>query len=112
AAHPQAKWILSVPADTPFLPKDLVSRLLTATPAHDVVLASRGGWTHSVIGLWSPALAQPLEDALRQGARKVDAWARRFRLATVAFDEDVPIDPFLNINTPAELDAAESYCAS
>jgi molybdopterin-guanine dinucleotide biosynthesis protein A len=108
-AHPNAAWIATAPVDTPFLPRDLVARLMAAAPEHDVVLASRHGWRHPVVGVWSLGLRAELEKALRDGVRKVDDCARHFRLATVAFDAEAPIDPFFNVNTPADLETAEAY---
>jgi molybdopterin-guanine dinucleotide biosynthesis protein A len=85
---------------------------MAATAGHDIVLAERGGRLHPVFGVWSRALHDDLEDALRAGVRKVEAWARGYRLTTVSFDDDTPIDPFFNINTPEDLKIAEAYCAS
>jgi len=112
AHHPRAQWIASAPVDTPFLPTDFVARLMAATAEHDVVLAARGGWLHPVVGLWSLSLRTELEKSLRAGDRKVDAWARRFRMATVPFDEACAVDPFFNVNTPEDLATAEAFYAS
>jgi molybdopterin-guanine dinucleotide biosynthesis protein A len=97
--------VLTVPADTPFLPRDLVTRLSAAgTPA----LARSGGRIHPVVGLWPLALRDDLRRSLREaGVRKVEAWTGRLDPAIVDFEAGA-IDPFFNINTPEDLTRAEA----
>lgn len=110
AAHrPQARYIVTVPADGPFVPRDLVQRLAHALVADDaeLVTAASGVQTYPVVGLWPMRLRQALRDALvREDLRKVDAWTGRFRRAVAAFAAK-PIDPFFNANTPEQLAEAE-----
>jgi molybdopterin-guanine dinucleotide biosynthesis protein A len=103
--HPFARAVLTVPADTPFLPRDLVTRLSAAgTPA----LARSGGRIHPVVGLWPLALRDDLRRSLREaGVRKVEAWTGRLDPAIVDFEAGA-IDPFFNINTPEDLTRAEA----
>jgi len=103
AAH-GATDLLSIAADTPFLPTDLVSRLDAARSEACVPLAcaGSGGWTHPVIGLWPVILADTLEADLRAGTRKIDAWTARHGVATAVFGCD-PFDPFFNVNRPEDL---------
>lgn len=109
ATHaPATAWLVSVPADTPFLPPDLVPRLQAARVAAAAVLAcaESGGRLHPVVGLWPVRLASELRQALLgEGLRRVEAWATRYPLARATFAAQ-PYDPFLNLNTPAELRAA------
>ena len=103
AAHPSASAVLTVPADTPFLPRDLAARLKAAgAPA----MARSGGRVHPVVGLWPLALRDQLRRALRdEGVRKVEDWTGRLDPAVVDFPVE-PIDPFFNINTPDDLTRA------
>ena len=101
--YPGAAQIVSVPADTPFLPRDLVARLQAGAP---LAVATSDRRTHPVVGLWPVALADDLEAALRAGQRKIDAWTARHGVVEIAFPTD-PIDPFFNINTAADLAEAE-----
>jgi molybdopterin-guanine dinucleotide biosynthesis protein A len=110
AVHPGAADVLSVPTDTPFLPGDLVARLLAGRGAHPLACAASGGWTHPVIGLWPVALADALEAALRGGERKIDAFTARHGVAEIDFPTD-PFDPFFNVNRPDDLVAAEALIA-
>ncbi len=110
AAHrPDATWILSAAADTPFLPRDLVARLHRARAEQNAQLAvaASGGRSHPVIGLWSVALREQLRHALAvEDIRKVGRWTARFRLATVTWPTE-PFDPFFNANTAEDIATAE-----
>lgn len=103
---PQARYLLTVPADCPFLPADLVARLAAAA-ADGAACATSGGRAHGVIGLWNIAARGALRHLLvEQGIRRVDAWLAR--AGAVAVDWPVmPYDPFLNLNTPEDFAAAE-----
>lgn len=108
--HPNVTHVLSVPTDTPFLPVDLVARLLAGRGTLPLACAASGGWTHPVIGLWPVSLADALEGALRAGERKIDAFTARYGVAGVDFDT-APIDPFFNVNQPEDIATAESLIA-
>lgn len=99
--------VLSVPSDTPFLPLNLVSRLADARAATGAAIACSGGRQHHLTGLWSTAMAAKLEELLlRDKLRRMMDLATVFEIA-VADWQTVPHDPFLNINTPDDLVAAE-----
>jgi len=107
--HPDIKWIVSFPADAPFVPPDLVQRYLDAAEEQSADLASArsAGRSHPVCGLWSTALASDLRHALiDENIRKIDRWTARHRLAEVEFETD-PYDPFFNINESDDLQRAE-----
>jgi molybdopterin-guanine dinucleotide biosynthesis protein A len=106
--RPDCPLVASVATDAPFLPIDLVSRMMQALSAEgaDLACAASGGQAHPVIGLWPVRLRDDLRHALvDEGVRKVDAWTARYRLATVNF-ADTPIDPFFNANRPQDLERA------
>ncbi len=103
-----AEWLLTVPTDAPFLPLDLVQRLHAAAgEGTETVVARSHGRSHPVVALWHRSLLQPLRVALiEQDIRKID----RFTAAHKTLHVDWPTaagDPFVNINTPDELAAAE-----
>jgi molybdopterin-guanine dinucleotide biosynthesis protein A len=111
--RPDCDMIVSAPTDAPFLPRDLVARLLQGMAAEgaDLACAASGGQPHPVVGLWPVRLRDSLRQALAaEGVRKVDVWTARYRLATVPF-ADTPIDPFFNANRPADLAAAATLLA-
>ena len=104
--------IVSVAADTPFFPTNLVSALDTASSHMDVPIALaatkiEGGKTvrHPTFGLWPVALREDLRSALQDGLRKVVLWTDQHGAETHVFDSG-EIDPFFNINTPEDLELA------
>ena len=110
AQAPEVADLVSVPTDTPFLPPDLVRRLLAARAAAgaEVACAASLGRAHPVVGLWPVRLAPMLRHALvAEGERGVARFAARFPGAEVTFPA-VPLDPFLNANSPEDLARAEA----
>jgi len=113
AHHPHARFVVTAPADGPFLPRDLVQRLMDALTAEDAELATAasGAQTYPVVGLWPVHLREPLRKALvDEDLRKVDRWTARFRRAAATFPAE-PVDPFFNANTPEQLAEAERLAA-
>jgi molybdopterin-guanine dinucleotide biosynthesis protein A len=108
AAAPAATHLASVPADAPFLPRDLVERLRAGLGAsHEIACAVSGGRLHPVFALWPIAQRGALRRALAQeGVRRVEEWVRRLPLAVVEFAA-APVDPFFNINRAQDLAEAE-----
>jgi molybdenum cofactor guanylyltransferase len=109
ANRPEVSLMLSVAADCPFLPRDLVLRLYQSLTEQDAQLAvaASDGQSHPVIGLWSVALRDELRHALVvEDVRKIDRWTARYRLATVTWPIK-PLDPFFNANTVDDIAEAE-----
>ena len=109
ANRPGVSLVLSAAADCPFLPRDLVSRLIDAlaTENAQLAVAASGGRSHPVIALWSVSLRDQLRHALvKEDLRKVGHWAARYRLATVTWPTQ-PLDPFFNANTVDDIAEAE-----
>jgi len=109
ANRPDAAWMLSAAGDCPFLPRDLVARLTVARAAEaaELAVASSGGQSHPVIGLWKVALRDELRHALVvEDIRRIDRFTARYRLATVTWPTS-PLDPFFNANTAEDLTEAE-----
>lgn len=114
ANQPGTEWLVSVAADTPFIPRDLVARLHAGREAAGVPLAcaASGGWTHPVIGLWPVALREELRHALIvDDERKIDRWTARHGVAAVEWPA-TPVDPFFNANRPDDLAEAERLHAA
>lgn len=113
AHHPLARFVVTAPADGPFLPCDLVQRLMDALTAEDAELATAasGVQTYPVVGLWPVHLREQLRQALvEEGLHKVDRWTARFRRAIATFPAE-PVDPFFNANTPEQLAEVERLAA-
>ena len=111
--RPDCEWLASVAADTPFLPRDLVSRLHEAREALNVPLACAcsGGRAHPVNALWPVTLAADLRHALAvEELRKIDRWTARFGIAHAEWPA-APLDPFFNANTLEDIAEAERLVA-
>jgi molybdenum cofactor guanylyltransferase len=110
AAHaPEVAWIVSVPGDCPFLPRDVVPRLhaVRAAAGTPLACARSGDWRHPVVGLWPLALRENLRHALLdEGLHKIEVWTARHGIAIAEWPA-TPLDPFFNVNTPDDAAAAE-----
>ncbi len=107
-------WLASFATDAPFLPEDLVARLLAKAEADgaDMACAASRGRDHPVFGLWPLRLRHDLRQAMvEEGIRKVDLWTARYRMIRVDFPlagtPAGPLDPFFNANRPEDLAEAE-----
>ncbi len=113
-AHEQgADYIVTVAADTPFFPENLVMALQMAREGAQspLVMAvtpdpERGIARHPTFGLWRVDLRDDLRAALANGVRKVVQWTKPHGCAEMVFELEGP-DPFFNINTPQDMARAE-----
>lgn len=113
AAREGATHIVTVAADTPFYPRDLVARFdetgadlcMAVTPDPE-----RGTARHPTFGKWPVALRDDLRAALNDGVRKVVQWTKPHGCINVEFAA-TPFDPFFNVNTPEDMAKAESMIA-
>ncbi len=102
AAAQGADTLLSVPGDTPFIPRDLARRLGVA-PAW----AKGAAGLHPLVAAWPVACAPALQTWLdSQPSGRVRSFGETIGMRTEVF-ADAP-DPFHNINTPEDLAAARA----
>ena len=101
---PYINWLVTVPGDTPFIPKNLVKKLLDKikNSNHKIVLAQSNGKTHPIIGVWNSNLLESLKNSLNSGNRKIMNWASQHSLEYVEFTNS-KYDPFFNINCNEDL---------
>jgi len=98
--------LVSAPADTPFLPADLVARLLARhRESGGVVQAGSGGRGHPVVALWPRTARAMLAEALDAGERRVGRLLQRLHAVTEEW-EAADGDPFFNVNTLDDLEMA------
>lgn len=99
-------WVVTVPCDSPFLPADLVARLLeAATRANAPIAVVRtGGHAQPVFALVHRRLSESLERYLAAGDRKIDRWYAPLGVVEVDFEDEAA---FRNINTRDELAQCE-----
>jgi molybdopterin-guanine dinucleotide biosynthesis protein A len=102
-----ADVLVTVPSDTPFLPFDLVARLLENIAASGAAIATSGGQEHYIIGAWKMELLDDLERAIAgDNLFRVKDWALRASAQRVEWPVE-PHDPFFNVNAPEDLRIAE-----
>jgi molybdopterin-guanine dinucleotide biosynthesis protein A len=113
AAETNCRAIVTVAADTPFFPETLVVGLSeAAAEAGTIAMARSSGRPHPTFALWPLALREPLRHFLvEEGNRRVLSFIERHRFVEVEFPlaplRHGTLDPFFNINTPADLVEAE-----
>jgi len=106
AAPLGATHVVSAAVDAPFLPPDLVPRLLLAGETAGAAMARSAGNDHPTFALWPVTLRDALRDFLASGANpRVRAFADAHHAARADFPDD---GAFRNLNTPEDLAAAEA----
>ena len=106
--------LLICPADTPFLPHDLVKRLLEKASAGTIVISTSNGRSHPLVALWPRSLVDDLDRWLDEPAnRRVLDYVDHHPHAAVPFDDvrigSEHVDPFFNINHRQDLARAHQY---
>lgn len=106
--------VITIAVDTPFFPKDYVSRMLKAASAQNtgypVIAVSETGF-HPTFGFWPLDLRQKLDNHLADGKRSILSFAKQCHAQELVFDSIEPLafDPFFNINTPDDLIRAQIF---
>src|ERR1035437_4559004 len=92
-------YLASVPCDSPFLPEDLVERLMARLneSGAELAVAKTGDQPHPVFCLARRGVLEHLTNFLKGGGRKVDAWYASLTVVEVNFDDQA--EAFSNINT-------------
>lgn len=110
AAGRGAAAVVTVPTDTPFLPPELVARLVQAAGPDCPAIAAEAGpeglRLHPGIGVWPVALRGRLGAAIAAGHRRLMGFADACGAKPVAFPGGE--GHFLNLNTPEALAEAET----
>jgi molybdopterin-guanine dinucleotide biosynthesis protein A len=104
-------WIATMPSDTPFLPGDLVMRLMEGLgPDNEIAVARCRNRRHPTVALWAVALAGRLADWLADPThRAIHDWLDSRTCSYVDFDDAAEFDPFFNVNTPDDLALARRH---
>lgn len=114
AANRACQSLVTAAGDTPFLPNNLVERLMAAAEERpgSIAVARSGGKQHPTFALWPLSLGAALRRFLvDENNRRVSAFIDRHDFVEVEFPMFAAggheIDPFFNINTPDDLAEAE-----
>ena len=106
--------IVTVAADTPFFPKNLVSLfLMTAKNYNGLTIATTQDknsriQSHPTFGIWPCNLRENLQTHIENGLRKIVIWTEKHNAGETLFEGNKNLDPFFNINTPADLNTAKA----
>jgi molybdenum cofactor guanylyltransferase len=118
-ANPTCEALVTAAGDTPFLPRDLVERLVAAVEGRhgSIAVASSAGKRHPTFALWPLTLRDALRHFLvDEDNRRVSAFIDRHDFIEVEFSMlksgKHEIDPFFNINMPGDLAEAERLLRS
>ena len=106
----RAPFVLTMPCDAPYLPRDLGVRLRAdLAEGHGVAMARSLGRLHPTCALWRADAAAALPAYRDAGGASLKGFAAAIGLTIV--DWDTASDPFVNLNTPEDLTAAAEVCA-
>ena len=102
-------WLITVPADSPFLPHDLARSLLQHDGEARIRFASSPGQRHPIFGAWPTHLAASVWAHIAAGERKIDRVAEALGgYSDVFWPLQAQLgDPFFNINRREDLAAAQ-----
>jgi molybdopterin-guanine dinucleotide biosynthesis protein A len=110
AQQAERPLLLTVPADMPFLPPDLLERLAEALGTQGCALAASSGHLHPVCGLWRASALDRLPAYLSSERRSLKGLGEAVGMVSVEWPGGAH-GPFLNINTAEDLAAAERRAA-
>ena len=100
-------FLVTVPCDVPLFPLDLVAKLsepFLKDPSLMLSVAATGGLHQPVFCMMRTVVLPSMEEFLRKGGRKIDAWYANIPHAVVEFADE---SAFHNVNTLEELRALE-----
>ena len=109
SALPQVRtpWVLTTPADTPFLPDNLVASLAKVCRRTGTAVVTAGGHRQNLAMLLDAQHAQSLAAFYEDGGRAIHRWL----VANATTEVDFPADQFLNVNTAEDLSRARDLAA-
>lgn len=102
--HAATDWVLFVPCDGPYLPDDLVSRMLLQAESQgaEIAVAHDGKRLQPVVSLIKRELLDSVRATLAEGERKIDRWYAMHNVVTVDFSDHPKA--FINVNRRDDLD--------
>ena len=112
--RPHTEFVISVAVDTPYFPTDFVERTLARLNADiDVVVAAYDQQDYPTNALWRVAALDDL--AVRCAAdlapRGLKGLIAEMRAARLDYGDSSTGNPFVNVNTPADLESLQRRAA-
>ena len=105
--HVGTPWVLTTPADTPFLPDNLVVSLAMECDRAGAAVVTAGGHRQNLVMLLDADHARSLAAFYEDGGRAIHRWLVANAVTTV----DFRTDEFLNVNTAEDLARARDLAA-
>ena len=103
AAAEGAAFLATAPCDTPFLPHDLVGKLLHAGDGRPAMARTSDG-LHPLCALWPVGVLANLEAALSSGEHpSIKSILKQLNAVEISFEDAAAFD---NLNTPADYQSA------
>ena len=115
--HAGTPYVFVVACDMPFLNPQAVRAMVDLRGQADIVMAKRADGFQPMHALYSRRCLPAMEQMLARGELKVQQLVTNpsFRVKLVAEEEVRKMDPtgqsFLNVNTPADLETAQTWYA-
>lgn len=108
--RPAVDRIVTCPADSPFLPKDLIEQFINKPTKNNndpICLASWQGSIEPLFGIWQISIVDKLEHYIKTSARlSVLSFAKFASFETLDISSQHSA-PFFNINTPDDMALAQ-----
>ena len=92
-------WVLTTPADTPFLPDNLAAALAVECDRAGAAVVTAGGHRQNLVMLLDADHARSLAAFYEDGGRAIHRWL----VATAVPEVGFSADDFLNVNTAEDL---------
>lgn len=115
--HANTEWIFAVPCDLPFLSTEMI-RLITGgiAPQFSVVIPQTTAGYEPLCAAYSKKNLSRIEANLEAGDYKLLNFFKKKQVRIVTENQLRKVDPelrsFFNVNTPEELETAESFAAN
>ena len=103
----QNEWLLAIPADSPFVSRELALRLSQNIKNNKIAIPHDGKYLQPTFALIHKNLAASLQDFLQLGERKARIWMQQQEHTVIDFSDQA--NTFININTEDELKNAEQH---
>ena len=106
-------YLLCLPGDVPFFPKQLISRLVSemASDPCDVVLTKSNGQIQPLFSLWSVTAKKEIYDGVKRGLRGPLQVMSHLNNKVISIDSESQLE-FLNINKETDLIFAKKLFAA
>ena len=112
-SHKTPHYLLCLPGDVPFFPKQLISRLVSemANDPCDVVLTKSNDQIQPLFSLWSVTAKKEIYDGVKRGLRGPLQVMSHLNNKVISIDSESQLE-FLNINKETDLIFAKKLFAA